>query len=318
MYHPETAVILIVDDNPINLSVLTQALSTVGYQVRVAVDGETALEQLDYELPDLILLDVQMPGIDGFATCQQLKNNPLTHDIPVIFMTALADTENKVKGLAAGAVDYITKPFQQEELLARVKVHLKLRFLVKKLAEQATALEEANQKLEQLANVDGLTQVPNRRRFDQYLSQEWSRMQREQQPLSLILCDVDYFKLYNDNYGHQAGDDCLRNVAQAINHALKRPTDLIARYGGEEFAVLLPNTTTSGAIQVAQLLRLEIHKLEIAHARSQVSSYVTLSLGVATMTPSPELSSAKLIAAADEALYEAKKHGRDRYHVNAS
>lgn len=308
---PETAVILIVDDNPINLSVLSQTLLNSGWQVRVAVDGENALEQVAYERPDLILLDIEMPLLDGFETCKRLKSNPTTEDIPVIFMTALADTTNKVKGLAVGAVDYITKPFQEEELLARVKVHLKLRFLVQQL-------QEANQKLEHLAHIDGLTGVANRRRFDQYLHQEWRRLAREQQYLSVILCDVDYFKFYNDTYGHQAGDDCLQAIAQAINYAVKRPGDLVARYGGEEFAVILPQTLTSGAIQVAQMLTIAVRKLQIDHAKSTASQHVTLSMGIASQIPHVKSSPESLVAQADQALYQAKKLGRNQYYVDAA
>ena len=310
IYSPETAVILIVDDNPINLSVLSQTLLSEGFQVRVAIDGENALDQVSYELPDLILLDVEMPVLNGFETCEQLKANPLTRDIPVVFMTALADTTNKVKGLAVGAVDYITKPFQEQELLARVKVHLKLSFVVQQL-------QEANFKLEQIANLDGLTQVANRRRFDQYIDQEWRRLAREQQPLSLILCDVDYFKLYNDNYGHQAGDTCLKGVAQAINSALKRPADLLARYGGEEFVLVLPNTKLSGATQLADLVTEEVRRLQIPHARSDVSEYVTLSMGISSEIPHPDMLPNTLIEKADQALYQAKKRGRNQYYVDA-
>ena len=308
---PETAVILIVDDNPINLSVLSQTLLNTGWQVRVAVDGENALEQVAYELPDLILLDIEMPLLDGFETCKRLKSNPTTEDIPIIFMTALADTTNKVKGLAAGAVDYITKPFQEEELLARVKVHLKLRFLVQEL-------QQANQKLEHLAHMDGLTGVANRRRFDQYLHQEWRRLAREHEYLSVILCDVDYFKFYNDTYGHQAGDDCLRAVAQAISYAVRRPGDLVARYGGEEFVVILPRTVTSGAIQVAQMLKKEIQNLKIPHQKSAVSQYITVSLGIASQIPDLQSSPKSLVDQADKALYQAKKLGRNQYYVDAS
>ena len=181
-----------------------------------------------------------------------------------------------------------------------------------KVAERTEALQKANQELKRLATMDGLTGVANRRRFDEYLSSEWQRMAREQQPLSLILCDVDFFKLYNDRYGHQAGDDCLVRVAQAISGAVKRPADLVARYGGEEFAIILPNTNMSGAVKVGQAIRLEVKQLQIAHVTSQVSEYVTLSLGVASIVPTQKLLTQSLLASADRALYEAKKQGRDR------
>lgn len=310
---PSDGVILIVDDNPTNLSVLSIALKAAGYKIRVAMDGESAIEQAQEDAPELILLDVQMPGIDGFETCKKLKKNPLTQDIPIIFITASTDLEYKVKGLSVGAVDYITKPFQQEEVLARVRVHLELRFLTRKVQEQSIALQQANQKLHRLANLDGLTEVANRRRFDEYFDQEWQRSGREQTPLSLILCDIDYFKNYNDHYGHQAGDACLRRVARAISETLCRPTDLVARYGGEEFAIILPNTSSEGAIHVAELLQLRIKQLGILHAQSRVSSYVTLSLGISSQIPVLSQENQTLIAATDKALYLAKSEGRNTF-----
>ncbi len=310
---PSNGVILVVDDNPTNLSVLSIALKAAGYKIRVAMDGESAIEQVQEDAPELILLDVQMPGIDGFETCKKLKKSSLTQDIPIIFITASTDLENKVKGLSVGAVDYITKPFQQEEVLARVRVHLELRFLTRKVQEQAIALQQANQKLHRLANLDGLTEVANRRRFDEYFDQEWQRSGREQTPLSLILCDIDYFKNYNDHYGHQAGDACLRRVARAISETLCRPTDLVARYGGEEFAIILPNTPSEGAVHVAELLQLRIKQLEILHAQSRVSSYVTLSLGISSQIPVLLQENQTLIAATDKALYLAKSEGRNTF-----
>jgi diguanylate cyclase (GGDEF)-like protein len=309
-------VVLIVDDNPTNLSVLSLALKSAGYKTRVAMDGVSALEQVQDDPPGLILLDVQMPGIDGFETCIQLKANPALRDIPVIFITASADLDQKVKGLSVGAVDYITKPFQQEEVLARVKVHLELRFLTQKVQEQAIALQQANQELHRLANLDGLTAVANRRRFDEYLTQEWRRLQREQNYLALILCDIDYFKNYNDFYGHQAGDACLRKVAQAIHDCLKRPADLVTRYGGEEFAIILPNTSPEGAVYVAQLIQTTIQELAIPHEHSQVSSCITLSLGISSQIPDGDHDAYALIAATDKALYIAKSKGRHTFHLS--
>lgn len=184
-------------------------------------------------------------------------------------------------------------------------------------SKQAKAeLEKANKKLSRLATLDSLTQIANRRRFDQYYDQEWRRMTREQLPLSLILCDIDYFKSYNDTYGHQQGDECLIQVAQAICQAVKRPADLVARYGGEEFAVILPNTKAEGANNVAQRIRTYLQQLEIPHYSSKVSQYITLSLGVSSIIPSREKSPDLLMTAADQALYQAKEQGRDRYCFN--
>lgn len=304
-------VILIVDDNPTNLSVLSAALKKSGYKIRVAVDGEGAIEQTLIDPPELILLDIQMPGMDGIETCTRLKQISQTKDIPIIFITASADVDNKVKGLSVGAVDYITKPFQHEEVLARVNVHLELRLLTRKVQAQALALKRANQELERIANLDGLTAVANRRRFDAYLQQEWKRLMREQLPISLILCDIDYFKSYNDHYGHQAGDECLKVVAQTLKSTAQRPADLVARYGGEEFAIILPNTAPTGAVHVAEIIRKKILDLQIVHDQSEVSQYLTLSLGITGQIPTPHLSLHSLVHFADKALYAAKHRGRN-------
>ena len=183
--------------------------------------------------------------------------------------------------------------------------------LTKKVAKQAIALQQANQQLQRLANLDSLTQVANRRSFDQYLDREWRRLRREQAPLSLILCDVDYFKQYNDRYGHLAGDNCLKKIAKATERTLKRPADLVARYGGEEFALILPGTDLSGALVLAEMTRTVVPNLKIAHARSQISSYVTISLGVSSHIPDRTNSPESLLADADCALYEAKRQGRN-------
>jgi diguanylate cyclase (GGDEF)-like protein len=316
MFTQNSAIILIVDDNTTNLSVLSLALKQAGYQIRVALDGESAIAQVKEEHPDLILLDIQMPGIDGFETCKQLKANQSSEEIPVIFITASADIENKVQGLSLGAVDYITKPFQQEEVLARVKVHLTLRFLTRKVQEQALALQEANQQLQRLASLDGLTSVANRRSFDIFIDQEWSRLAREQEYLSLILCDIDYFKNYNDYYGHLAGDDCLKRVAETIKETVRRPGDLVARYGGEEFAVLLPNTPPEGALYIGESIRRNIKELKIPHAASKSGLCITVSIGIGSEIPNHEFPASLLIAIADKALYSAKAQGRDHCQVS--
>lgn len=321
--------ILIIEDNPINLGVAVDYLEASGFLVLVAQDGESGLKRAKYTCPHLILLDVILPGINGFETCRGLKADAATKDIPVIFMTALSDIEDKVKGFEVGAVDYITKPIQREELIARITTHLRLQALTQQLQkqnqqlqQQASALiaakeatESAYSELQRLNNLDGLTQIPNRRRFEEHLSQEWRRTMREKVPLSLILGDIDYFKRYNDYYGHPAGDACLRQVAQALYKVVKRPADLVARYGGEEFVITLPNTTAAGAVQVAELILLEIQLLRIPHAQSDVSANVTMSLGVSSQVPSQESQVEFLIAAADRALYAAKRRGRNTHSL---
>jgi diguanylate cyclase (GGDEF)-like protein len=307
--------ILIVDDNPTNLSVLATVLKQAGYKTRVAMDGESAIEQVLEDPPEIILMDIQMPGIDGIETCIRLKQDARSKDIPIIFITASADVENKVQGLSVGAVDYITKPFQHEEVLARVKVHLKIQSLTRTVQAQAIALQQANQELLSIANLDGLTAVANRRHFDAYLEHEWKRLAREQQPLSLILCDIDYFKNFNDHYGHQVGDECLKQVAQTLKATAKRSTDLVARYGGEEFAVILPNTSPAGAQHLAELMRDNVYQLQIQHQRSAVGEYLTLSLGISSLKPASGAQVKSLITMADKALYVAKHQGRNQAYL---
>lgn len=309
--------VLIIDDNITNLKVASEHLKAGGYELLTARDGESGIQRATLAQPDLILLDVQMPGIDGFETCQRLKANELTRNIPVIFTTVLTTMEDKLKGFEAGGVDYVSKPFQVEELLARVKTHVTIYTLQQKLhaeirerTQVEMALRKANQELQRLAVLDDLTQIANRRRFDQYLEGQWDYPQAEK--LSLLLCDVDYFKLYNDEYGHQAGDQCLRLVAKAISRGVDYVKDLVARYGGEEFAVILPETGVEGALQVAKAIQAEIASLKLLHAKSDVSKYITLSIGIASVVPGPRTNPQELIATADEALYAAKHQGRNR------
>jgi diguanylate cyclase (GGDEF)-like protein len=319
--------ILIIDDNLTNLRVAVSHLQESGFTVLVAQDGKSGLERAEYAHPQLILLDILMPDLDGFETCRQLKLNDKTCHVPIIFMSALSDTEDKVKGFNAGAVDYVTKPIQREELLARITTHLRIQALTQQLQrqnqqlqQQAIALaqakqatEDANQELQRVAYSDSVTAIANRRRFDQHLRQEWQRLARDREPLSLILCDIDYFKRYNDHYGHQAGDFCLKEIAQAMDRIMKRASDLVARYGGEEFAIILPNVRLKGAIHIARLIQMEIRHLEIPHAQSSVSPNVTLSLGISSQIPNLEYQPESLITAADRALYQAKAQGRNTY-----
>ncbi len=316
---PEST-ILIVDDDIVNLKLAVECLDDLGVKLLTARDGRTAIERAHIAQPDLILLDVQMPGIDGFETCRQLKAAPSTQAIPVIFMTALNSIDDKLRGFEVGGVDYIPKPVQLAELHARVKTHLALYQLQKALQSEIherkqaeAALFKANQELQRLAVLDGLTQVANRRRFDQYLHNRWR--EATAQPLSIILCDIDFFKRYNDTYGHVAGDLCIQQIARSISRAVSREQALVARYGGEEFAVVLPATTLSEARTVAEAIQREVAALRLAHAASAASSVVTLSLGIACLHPSPQQEPSSLVAAADAALYRAKEHGRNRIEV---
>ncbi|MDM8523824.1 diguanylate cyclase [Desulfococcaceae bacterium HSG8] len=432
--------ILIVDDNTGNLRVLSGILKEQGYGIRSLRKPEAVFSSVLKFPPDIILLDIMMPVTDGYEVCEQLKADERTRDIPVIFISALHETDEKVRAFSVGGVDYVTKPFQEEEVLMRVRTHLTLRRIrisleqeiaerelaekelrklyravecsassvvitdsdgaiefvnpafcrvtgysaqeaigqnprvlksgehppefyqemwaaisggrdwkgeltnkrkngdiywehvsispiensegrithyvgikddITRLKQTQDALLKANQELERLASADGLTQIANRRRFDEYLQQEWNRQVREQLPLSLILCDIDFFKNYNDTYGHPAGDDCLYRIAQAIDGAARRPADLAARYGGEEFVMVLPNTDAEGATEVAGSIQDAVSRLNIPHAASSVSSCITLSIGVSCTIPMGTGSPDMLINAADQALYEVKKQGRN-------
>lgn len=444
--------ILLVDDIPENLQLLNNLLVNLGYNVRSVTSGRMALKTVKVKRPDIILLDIKMPEMDGYQVCRQFKADEDLKNIPIIFLSALDDVFDKVTAFQSGGVDYITKPFQIEEVVARLENQLIIqrqkhlleaeiikrreteevlyqsrailsgvlnssldgiaamqavrnpltgeiedfrclvvnpvisrifkrtkedligKILFKKflnrlqpgifdqfvaIVETGQALkedfyypfgesswyhliavklgdgfaitvrdittrkqmeldlQEANQKLEVMANLDGLTQVANRRCFDLRLQTEYERLAWEKQPLSLILFDLDGFKLYNDNYGHLAGDDCLIKVAQAVRQMVHRSGDLVARYGGEEFVVLLPQTDLEGAISVSQRIQQTIRNLKISHAWSNVKDIdiVSVTLGIASLIPTWECEPDTLIALADAALYKAKKQGRDRYCI---
>jgi diguanylate cyclase (GGDEF)-like protein len=317
------SVILIVDDDPSMRQVLRRVMEKDGYQVVEAANGEQGLEVYRRLKPQLILLDALMPVMDGFACCTHLQklisesspDDEAFADVndlnsvartPVLMITGLDDQASVDRAFAVGATDYVTKPIHFAVLRQRVRRLIQQSQLYQKL-------EIANRELQRLASLDGLTGVANRRRFDEYLDMEWQHMAREKLPLSLILCDIDFFKKYNDTYGHQAGDACLRQVADALRFCARRSIDLVARYGGEEFVVILPNTTVSVAAQIAEEMRSVVNALQIPHVQSAVSQYVTLSLGIACMTPTLNTSPAMLIAAADAALYQAKAAGRNRW-----
>lgn len=319
----ELPLLLVVEDNSCLLTYLQTLLSPY-YRVAVARDGVEGLEKAKSLQPNLILSDQIMPRQNGLDLLKEIRNTPELSSTPVIFLTARSGMEARIESLDAGADDYISKPFDERELLARVRNLLRthaaeqqLTVLNRQLQQQKRQLETVNRALQYLATYDSLTEVRNRRFFNDYLDTEWRRLAREEAPLSLIMCDIDYFKLYNDTYGHQAGDECLRQVAQILQGSVKRSADLVARYGGEEFAVVLPNTDIEGAACVAERIAQQVRDLQIRHAQSAVSEYVTLSLGVACCIPAPMSQPATLIAIADESLYRAKAAGRDRVSVAA-
>ena len=289
--------LLIVDDVSANIQVLANLLSD-DYNILIANTGAKALKITRGDKPpDLILLDIVMPDIDGYEVCRQLKNDKLTRRIPIIFVSALDEVKDEMRGLDLGAVDFITKPFHPEIVKARVRNHM--------------TLKVNTDLLESLSHVDGLTQIANRRQFDFILDNEFKHAKRSRTPLGIIMIDIDYFKPFNDHYGHGKGDECLIKVAAALQKVIYRPKDLLARYGGEEFAVILPETDCADAEQIAEKMRLAVENLMLKHEFSEVAKVITISLGVHASIPSGN-SVERLLDDADKALYQAKANGRNR------
>lgn len=288
--------LLVVDDQPTNIWLIYETFQQQ-YDIFMATNGEDAIKQVKSNQPDLILLDVMMPGIDGYEVCRRLKSDPMTAGIPVIFVTAQRSESDEVRGFEIGAVDFITKPINPVVVKARVTTHM--------------ALKRQSDLLRSIAMLDGLTGVANRRKFDETLGYLWFQCQRDNKPMSLIILDVDYFKRYNDTYGHQAGDDCLRSLANVFRRALQRPQDLIARIGGEEFACILPWTDSVGAMAIAERIKNSVHELSLEHKASLMGQIVTVSMGLVTRIPEPDMDSNELIELADQALYRQKANGRD-------
>lgn len=324
--------ILIVDDTLTNLRLLSTLLTQRGYAVRGVLSGELALHAVAQEPPDVILLDVSMPEMDGYEVCQQLQAQESTRYIPVIFISAFDEVTDKVKGFAVGGTDYITKPFHWAEVVARVENQFKIQELSHELRRKNAklqrevqerrnaelALQRALEQLKTLANLDGLTKIANRRRFDEYLQHHWGLGLEHQCAIALILCDVDFFKHYNDSYGHLVGDEGLQQVAKTLEQGVLDPQTperlaLVARYGGEEFGILLPNTTLDAATGLAHHLHNQIHQLHIPHAGIMTGTgELSMSFGVASLIPQGGQTPKQLIAQADQALYLAKTQGRDR------
>ena len=292
--------LLIVDDEPGNIRVLNETLRS-SYRIFSANNGREALEIAALVQPDLVLLDIKMPGMDGYDVCRTMQANPHLSPIPIIFVTALSGEEDESTGLALGAVDYITKPFRPAIVRQRVGIHLELK--------------RQRDQLSRLCRVDGLTGIPNRRAFDELLCLEWRRAMRSGNRLSLAMIDIDRFKEFNDMLGHPAGDDCLRRVAQALTQSLQRAGDFVARYGGDEFACILPGSDDSDLAAVFEKMRASVASLLLPCNASWVTPEVTISVGVACCTPTQETLPAGLIARADEQLYWSKSQGRNRVTV---
>lgn len=322
----EKTPILIVDDREENLLTLETLLERSDLKVVRALSGNEALAKiLDYQFA-LVLLDVQMPEMDGYETAELMRGSGRSKSIPIIFVTATRiEREHMFKGYDLGAVDYLMKPLEPEILKSKVDVFLELHRQKLQLEDQTKQLdakilelevlqqelEEKNEKLELLSSLDGLTGLFNRRYFDENLIKEWKQGIREEEPLSLLIVDIDHFKMFNDCYGHIEGDDCLRRVARALHEALLRPVDIVARYGGEEFSAILPNTDSDGANKVAKRMMNNITELKIPHKGAATHPFVTVSIGISTVTPNRSLKLTNLLELADKALYDAKDTGRN-------
>ncbi|MDR3343487.1 MAG: diguanylate cyclase [Treponema sp.] len=289
--------ILIIDDEKANLMVLNRILSP-DYTIFIAKSGREGLSRAITDNPDLILLDIIMPGMDGFAVLTTLKAQEETKHIPVIIITGLDNPDDEERGFLLGAVDYITKPFKNAIVKARVKTHIQI-------VNQIRTIEW-------LGMVDGLTNIPNRRRFDDRIAIEWRRAMREQQPLSFMMMDVDKFKIYNDTYGHPQGDTLLKTIAKIFDATAMRPTDLAARLGGEEFGILLPQTELDAALRLAEKIRSDVEALRIPTADGKTITTTTLSIGLVSQIPTKSITLEEFIAQADRNLYTAKKKGRNQ------
>lgn len=289
--------ILVVDDQPVNIMTLNEILKS-DYEICMATSGREALFFCEARRPDLVLLDISMPEMNGYEVCNRLMKNELMQGIPVIFVTSATDPADEARGLAEGAVDFISRPIHSKVVQARVKTHLALKF--------------QSEQLRSLAHLDGLTGIANRRAFDTTLAAEWRRCMRSHSAVSVILIDIDFFKRYNDHYGHQAGDEALQSVAAALKDRLRRSHDIVARYGGEEFACILPETPADGAYAKALELEAAIRGLSILHAKSEIAPVLTISLGAATVIPGDNENVSEILALADQQLYAAKNTGRGR------
>jgi len=293
----ERSKVLIVDDSRTNIAIMKDILSDE-YEVFSALSGKAALEIARQENVDLILLDVVMSEMDGYEVCRRLKADRDTKNAPVIFVTSMGEMGDETKGLELGAIDYMIKPVRAPIIKARVRNHLELK--------------KYRDFLENLSTVDGLTGVGNRRHFDEVLDREWRRAVRGSHPFSVILLDIDFFKKYNDQYGHLAGDDCLRQVAKALKDTARRGGDTVARYGGEEFVVIAAESPGEGAYALAEKLRISVEALNIAHATSEICDHVTVSIGVETVVPTSDMKVSSFLKKVDQALYLAKHDGRNR------
>lgn len=317
--------LLIVDDHQLILEKLELLLG--GQDDLMLLSVPTAAEAVEVAIafkPTVILQDLVMPGIDGLELLARYRENEALRNVPVIFLSATEDARTKERCFLQGANDYLVKLPDQIELLARVRYHSAaylarcerdVSFHLLQISQQKLA--EANVRLQKLTGLDSLTGIANRRRFDEVMASEWKRCLRQRRPLAVLMCDIDHFKQYNDTFGHLSGDFCITRVAAILTEQLRRPADLVARYGGEEFVMLLPETDLTGALLVAHSCREQIEKVAIQQGPSRADGRMTISIGVCVFVPSPECDPLALLAAADEALYEAKRNGRNQVAIGS-
>jgi diguanylate cyclase (GGDEF)-like protein len=303
--------VLLAEDSRSNQMLISAYIQDFGHDVIAVSNGAEALREFKLDRPDLVIMDVTMPEMDGIEATQKIREFSLQQGdwVPIVFLSGLSDAEDILKGIEAGGDDYLTKPVDETVLKAKLTA-------MQRIAEMRHQLHVANRKLTLMTVKDGLTGLYNRRHFDDVIEKELKMSRRIKAPVSLILCDIDHFKKYNDYYGHQQGDDCLKQIAKALQNAVKRPGDVVARYGGEEFVAVLPETELAGAEQVAEAIRQAVEALSIVHEQSTTADHVTLSLGVACLTAIKEDIVDELIRTlienADQSLYKAKEQGRNR------
>ncbi len=315
--------ILLVDDQPQNLNVLSDLLEEQGYEVRQALNGSIALKAVELTLPDVILLDIHMPELDGYTVCQRLKENPQTQDVAIIFVSALDEAWDKVKAFSVGGVDYITKPFKVIEVLARVENQLKIQGLKREVQQQNIQLQQQNIQLQQafhelgrLGVLDELTQVANRSRFNDYLNREWERAHQNKESLALIFCKIDKFAEYNQSYGNLEKDSCLYKVAQALKYGLESSKSLLCRYEEDKFGIIVSASDIPNLEKIAKSLVDEVNKCQIPYSTSSPNLYITVSIGIASLNPQEETTSDRLIQLCEQELEKAEAQGGDRYSIN--
>lgn len=309
---------LVVEDSQASRKIVSHYLERMGITPIPAVDGAEAVDLFVSERPDMVLLDIVLPDIDGFEVARRLRQLERPGDwTPIIFLTSMTKDEDLEKGIAAGGDDYIYKPVSDVVLGAKIRAMQRIIQMRYSLLVLTRKLDTANQELKRLTSLDGLTGIANRRHFDEMLLREWRRSMRQGAEFSILMCDVDLFKAYNDTLGHHAGDDCLRQIAQALTVAMDRGGDLVARYGGEEFAIILPETSLAGGQVVAERMRQAIEALNLDHPTAP-GGKITASFGLASGVAMPETDPIQLVKAADKALYEAKRAGRNQVRVIAS